>query len=57
MFAGTVYAFAIILAVFLIGMAAGSFMAAFVLRLVRPPPGAGDQSVAAGGRHRLGGLY
>ena len=36
MFAGTVYAFAIILAVFLIGMAAGSFMAAFVLRLVRP---------------------
>ena len=36
MFAGTVYAFAIILAVFLIGMAAGSFLVAFVLRIVRP---------------------
>ncbi len=36
MFAGTVYAFAIILAVFLIGMAAGSAIVGFVLRVVRP---------------------
>ncbi|HWY60551.1 MAG TPA: fused MFS/spermidine synthase [Rhizomicrobium sp.] len=36
MFAATVYAFAIILAVFLAGMAAGSLIAALVLRWVRP---------------------
>jgi spermidine synthase len=36
LFAGTVYAFAIILAVFLLGMAAGSFIAALILRHIRP---------------------
>ena len=36
LFAGTVYAFATILAVFLGGMAAGSFLAAPVMRYVRP---------------------
>ena len=38
MFAATVYAFSIILAVFLMGMAAGSFIAAGLLRFVRPRP-------------------